>query len=95
MYTAQQAREDVNKYEVHVREETLENLLKKDNNKIALEIYEAEIEYLATKGCSTLLVNNTKPDLFDLVNTSDIRTILKFMGYKVETAYDNYVKISW
>ena len=38
MYTAEQAREDVKKYEDKVRITTLENLLNKQDNEIALHI---------------------------------------------------------
>lgn len=40
MYTAAQAREDVKKYETHIRLETIDNLLAKENNVIALQIFE-------------------------------------------------------
>ena len=94
MYTAKQAREDVTKYEDEVRINTLENLLKKQDNEIALQIFEAEIESLANKGYTTLLINHLKPDLFKLCETTDINLILKYMGYSIETNY-KYYKITW
>jgi uncharacterized protein YvpB len=94
MYTAKQAREDVTKYEDEVRINTLENLLKKQDNEIALQIFEAEIESLANKGYTTLLINHLKPELFKLCETTDINLILKYMGYSIETNYKFY-KITW
>lgn len=94
MYTAKQAREDVTKYEDEVRINTLENLLNKQDNEIALQIFEAEIESLANKGSTTLLINHQKPDLFKLFETTDIKNILKYLGYNIETNY-KYYKITW
>lgn len=94
MYTAKQAREDVTKYEDEVRINTLENLLNKQDNEIALQIFEAELESLANKGYTTLLINHLKPELFNLCETTDINTILKYMGYSIETNY-KYYKITW
>lgn len=94
MYTAKQAREDVKKYEDNVKLTTLENLLSKQNNEIALQIFEAEIESLASKGYTTLLINHLKPELFKLCETTDINTILKYMGYSIEINY-KYYKITW
>ena len=94
MYTAKQAREDVKKYEDKEKLNTLENLLHKQDNEIALQIFEAEIESLASKGYSTLLINHLKPELFKLCETTDINTILKYMGYSIEINY-KYYKITW
>lgn len=94
MYTAKQAREDVTKYEDEVRINTLENLLSKQDNEIALQIFEAEIESLANKGYTTLLINHLKPELLKLCDTTDINLILKYMGYSIETNY-KYYKITW
>ena len=58
MYTAEQAREDVKKYEDTVRITTLENLLNKQDSEIALSIFEAEIESMASKGNTALFINN-------------------------------------
>ena len=94
MYTAKQAREDVTKYEDEVRINTLENLLKKQDNEIALQIFESEIESLANKGYTTLLINHLKPELFKLCETTDIKNILKYLGYSIEINY-RYYKITW
>ena len=96
MYTAQQAREDVNKYEAHVREETLENLLKHTHNSIALEIFEAEIESLASKGHTKLFINRYNySELYDLIQETDIKTILKFLGYSIDSEYGTSYSIKW
>ena len=94
MYTAEQAREDVKKYEDKVKISTLENLLSKQDNEIALQIFEAEILSLASKGYTTLLINHLKPELFNLCETTDIKNILKYMGYSIEVNY-KYYKITW
>lgn len=94
MYTAEQARNDVKKYEDEVKLTTLENLLSKQNNEIALQIFEAEIESLANKGYITLLINHLKPELFKLCETTDINNILKYLGYSIEVNY-KYYKITW
>ena len=94
MYTAEQARNDVKKYEDELKLTTLENLLSKQDNEIALQLFEAEIESLANKGYTTLLINHLKPELFKLCETTDINTILKYMGYSIEINY-KYYKITW
>jgi hypothetical protein len=94
MYTAKQAREAVNKYEEDTKQRTLENLLEKENNSMALQIFEEEIFELASKGCSILNINHLKPELLKLIETTDIKTILKFLGYSIETNYKDY-KIKW
>lgn len=95
MYTAQQAREDVKKYEAHIKLETLENLLSKEDNSIALQIFEAEIESLASKGQTALVINKSTGELFDLINDTDIKTILKFMGYSIDSHYGESYIIKW
>ena len=94
MYTAEQARADVKKYEDEVRINTLENLLNKQDNEIALSIFEAEIESLASKGYTTLVINHLRPELFKLCETTDIKNILKYLGYSIEVNY-RYYKITW
>jgi hypothetical protein len=96
MYTAAQAREDVKKYEDTVRITTLENLLNNQDNEIALSIFEAEIESMASKGNTALFINNNdnKPELYNLLETTDIKTILKFLGYKI-TINNKYYTITW
>ena len=95
MYTAKQAREDVAKYEDEVRINTLENLLNKQDNEIALQIFEAEIESLASKGNTALFINkDNKQELYNLLETTDIKIILKFLGYKI-TVNNKYYTISW
>ena len=95
MYTAEQARADVKKYEDEVRINTLENLLNKQDNEIALSIFEAEIESMASKGNTALFINNdNKQELYNLLETTDIKTILKFLGYKF-TINNKYYTITW
>lgn len=94
MYTAEQARNDVKKYEDEVKLTTLENLLSKQDNEIALQLFEAEIESLANKGCTTLVINHLRPELFKLCETTDIKNILKYLGYSIEVSY-RYYKITW
>lgn len=94
MYTAAQAREDVKKYETHIRLETLDNLLAKEDNVIALQIFEPEIENQASKGC-TVLIASKGSELYDLIETTDIKTILKFLGYNIESQYGDKYIIKW
>lgn len=95
MYTAEQAREDVKKYEDNVRINTLENLLNKQDNEIALQIFEAEIESMASKGNTAIFINNDyKPELYNLLETTNIKTILKFLGYKI-TINNKHYTITW
>ena len=94
MYTAEQARNDVKKYEDEVKLTTLENLLSKQDNEIALQLFEAEIESLASKGYTTLVINHLRPELFKLCETTDIKNILKYLGYSIEINY-RYYKITW
>ena len=94
MYTASQAREDVKKYETYIRQETLDNLLSKTDNDIALQMFEPEIESRASKGCSALIVSKGS-ELYELIETTDIKTILKFLGYKIESQYGDKYIITW
>ena len=94
MYTAAQAREDVKKYEAHIRLETLDNLLAKEDNNIALQIFESEIESKASKGCTALIASKGS-ELYDLIETTDIKTILKFLGYNIESQYGDKYIITW
>ena len=95
MYTAEQAREDVKKYEDEVKKSTLENLLNNEDNNIALQIFEAEIESMASKGNTALFINNdNKQELYNLLETTDIKTILKFLGYKI-TINNKHYTITW
>lgn len=95
MYTAKQARDTVAKYEEAVKQNTLENLLNKQDNEIALQIFEAEIESMASKGNTALFINNdNKQELYNLLETTDIKTILKFLGYKI-TINNKYYTITW
>lgn len=96
MYTAEQAREDVKKYEARVKEETLENLLSKQDNEIALQIFEAEIESMASKGNTKLFINRyNHSELYDLIQETEIKTILKFMGYSIDSDYGTSYSIKW
>ena len=87
------------KYEDEVKLTTLENLLSKQDNEIALQIFEAEIESLASKGYTTLLINHLKPELFKLCETTDINTILKYIednGYEItEFPRECYIDGCW
>lgn len=95
MYTAEQARNDVKKYEDEVKLTTLENLLSKQDNEIALQIFEAEIESMSSKGNTALFINNdNKQELYNLLETTDIKTILNFLGYKI-TINNKYYTITW
>lgn len=95
MYTARQARDAVTKYEDEVRQKTIENLLNNEDNNIALQIFEAEIESIASKGYTALIINNyNKPELYNLLVTTDIITILKFLGYKI-SINNKYHTITW
>ena len=95
MYTARQAREAVTKYEDEVRQKTLKNLLNNEDNNIALQIFEAEIESMASKGNTALIFNNdNKPELYNLLETTDIITILNFLGYKI-SINNKYYTITW
>lgn len=95
MYTARQARDAVTKYEDEVRQKTIENLLNNEDNNIALQIFEDEIASIASKGNTTLFINNdNKPELYNLLETTDIITILKFLGYKI-SINNKYHTITW
>ena len=72
----------------------MENLLSKQDNEIALQLFEAEIESLANKGYTTLVINHLRPELFKLCETTDIKNILKYLGYSIEVSY-RYYKITW
>ena len=95
MYTAAQARETVKEYETHVKEKTLENLLVKEENQLALQLFENEIYNMASKGNTMLLINDENNELFKAFQSTDIKTILRFLGYSIDTVYGDYFKIKW
>lgn len=95
MYTAKQAREAVTKYEDDVRQKTLENLLKKENNQKALMAFEEAICNLAETGNTMLFISKVySNELFEYTQHTDIITILKFLDYSISTDY-NYYEIKW
>lgn len=95
MYTARQAREAVTKYEDDVRQKTLENLLKKENNREALKVFEETICNLAETGNSMLFISKVySKELYEYAQHTDIITILKFLDYSISTDY-NYYEIKW
>ncbi len=95
MYTARQAREAVTKYEDDVRQKTLENLLKKENNQEALKAFEEVICKLAEAGNTMLFISKVySNELFEYTQHTDIITILKFLDYSISTDY-NYYEIKW
>ena len=95
MYTARQAREAVTKYEDDVRQKTLENLLKKENNQEALKVFEETICNLAETGNTILFISNVySKELYEYTQHTDIITILKFLDYSISTDY-NYYEIKW
>ena len=94
MLTAIDARQKAKKFEEEQKSLILENLMENVDNKIALEIFEEEIDSLATKGNSILYINETKKELLNLIETTDIKTILKFLGYLI-IKEDNIYKIMW
>lgn len=95
MYTARQAREAVTKYEDDVRQKTLENLLKKENNREALKAFEETICNLAETGNTMLFISQVySKELYEYAQHTDIITILKFLDYSISTDY-NYYEIKW
>ena len=94
MYTASQAREDVKKFEINTKQLTLENLLTKEDNNIALQIFESEIESRASKGCTALIASKGS-ELYDLIEATDIKTILKFLEYNIVSQYGDKYIINW
>lgn len=99
MYTANQAREDVKKYEARIKEQTLEKLLEKEENANALQIFETKIFSLASEGNTKLVFTHREQELFKLFKKTDIKLILKYLGYsiKVEEEYGSLKEftISW
>ena len=50
---------------------------------------------MASKGNTALFINkDNKPELYDLLEMSDIKTILKFLGYKI-TINNKHYTITW
>ena len=94
MYTAEQARNEVKKYEENVKQKTLENLLENPENQVALEIIENEIYNLASKG-NTQLTIYKKDNIYNLFKTTDISLILRYLGYSISSDYANWYKINW
>jgi hypothetical protein len=109
MFTAEDARKAVIQYEEYVKQSTLTNLVNTGNNPEALTVYENAIYEKANKGHTNLTVklvrgNQYSNDLEKYLVNSDIRTILKYLGYKVSSndvrtsAYDTEIDsytISW
>lgn len=85
MYTAEDARNSVIKYEIITRQKTIDNLMDNDDNKIAYDIIIEEIKTHAMKGETKMLILPKDTEEMSLFNDTEIKTILRFLGYDIKT----------
>jgi hypothetical protein len=85
MYTAEDARNSVIKYEIITRQKTIDNLMDNDDNKIAYDIIIEEIKTHAMKGETKMLILPKDIEEMSLFNDTEIKTILRFLGYDIKT----------
>ena len=84
MYTAEDARNSVIKYEIVTKQKTIDNLMDNVDNKIAYDIIIEEIRTRAMRGETKMLIlPNT--EAMSLFNDTEIKTILRFLGYDIKT----------
>ena len=110
MFTAEDARNAVAKYEKETKQRTLENLLKIEKNSEALVVVEKAIYEKAANGFTQLKIKCSLPgeeyisDLEKYLKETEIKTILKYLGYNITTksisvSFDkfepSYFIISW
>lgn len=84
MYTAEDARNSVIKYEIVTKQKTIDNLMDNVDNKIAYDIIIEEIRTRAMKGETKMLILPGTEEM-SLFNDTEIKTILRFLGYDIKT----------
>lgn len=84
MYTAEDARNSVIKYEIVTKQKTIDNLMDNVDNKIAYDIIIEEIRTRAMKGETKMLIL-PGTEAMSLFNDTEIKTILRFLGYDIKT----------
>ena len=84
MYTAEDARNSVIKYEIVTKQKTIDNLMDNVDNKIAYDIIIEEIRTRAMKGETKMLILSGTEEM-SLFNDTEIKTILRFLGYDIKT----------
>lgn len=84
MYTAEDARNSVIKYEIVTKQKTIDNLMDNVDNKIAYDIIIEEIRTRAMKGETKMLILSGT-EAMSLFNDTEIKTILRFLGYDIKT----------
>lgn len=85
MYTAEDARNSVIKYEIVTKQKTIDNLMDNVDNKIAYDIIIEEIRTRAMKGETKMLILSKDTEAMSLFNDTEIKTILRFLGYDIKT----------
>lgn len=85
MYTAEDARNSVIKHEIVTRQKTIDNLMANADNKIAYDIIIEEIRTIAMRGETKMVILPKDTEAMSLFNDTDIKTILKFLGYDIKT----------
>ena len=94
MYTAEDARNSVIKYEIVTKQKTIDNLMDNVDNKIAYDIIIEEIRTRAMKGETKMLILSGTEEM-SLFNDTEIKTILRFLGYDIKTDVVNNKPISF
>ena len=84
MYTAEDARNSVIKYEIVTKQKTIDNLMDNVDNKLAYDIIIEEIRTRAMKGETKMLILSGT-EAMSLFNDTEIKTILRFLGYDIKT----------
>ena len=84
MYPAEDARNSVIKYEIVTKQKTIDNLMDNVDNKLAYDIIIEEIRTRAMKGETKMLILSGTEEM-SLFNDTEIKTILRFLGYDIKT----------
>lgn len=95
MYTAEDARNSVIKFEIDTKQKTIDNLMDKVINEIAYDIIIEEIKTRAMKGETKMFISQINEELMSLFIETDIKTILRFLGYDIKTDVVNNKPISF
>ena len=95
MYTAEDARNSVIKFEIDTKQKTIDNLMDNIDNKIAYDIIIEEIKTRAMKGETKMFISQINEELMSLFIKTDIKTILRFLGYDIKTDVVNNKPISF
>ena len=72
------------KYEIVTKQKTIDNLMDNVDNKIAYDIIIEEIRTRAMKGETKMLIL-PGTEAMSLFNDTEIKTILRFLGYDIKT----------